>query len=112
MDMQLTPAPLVTDPRRRLILFFFLMTAMFMATLDNQIVSTALPTIVGEFGHLDRFGWVGSAYLLSLSAVMPLYGKLGDLFGRKYVMMTAIAIFTIGSTVCGLAVSMRSRAAS
>ena len=56
MDMQLAPAPLVTDPRRRLILFFFLMTAMFMATLDNQIVSTALPTIVGEFGHPDRFG--------------------------------------------------------
>jgi MFS family permease len=96
----------VTDLRRRLILFFFLMTAMFMATLDNQIVSTALPTIVGEFGHLERFGWIGSAYLLSLSAVMPVYGKLGDLFGRKYVMMTAIMIFTVGSTVCGLAVSM------
>jgi MFS family permease len=63
------------------------MTAMFMATLDNQIVSTALPTIVGEFGNLERFGWIGSAYLLSLSAVMPVYGKLGDLFGRKYVMM-------------------------
>ncbi|WP_439872473.1 MDR family MFS transporter [Rhizobium leguminosarum] len=106
MDMQLAPAPLVTDPRRRLILFLFLMTAMFMATLDNQIVSTALPTIVGEFGHLERFGWIGSAYLLSLSAVMPLYGKLGDLFGRKYVMMTAIMIFTVGSAVCGLAVSM------
>ena len=106
MDMQTTPAPLVADHRRRLILFFFLMTAMFMATLDNQIVSTALPTIVGEFGHLERFGWIGSAYLLSLSAVMPVYGKLGDLFGRKYVMMTAIAIFTVGSAVCGLAVSM------
>ncbi len=106
MDMQLASQPLVTDPRRRLILFLFLMTAMFMATLDNQIVSTALPTIVGEFGHLERFGWIGSAYLLSLSAVMPVYGKLGDLFGRKYVMMTAIAIFTVGSAVCGLAVSM------
>ncbi|PKA39100.1 MFS transporter [Rhizobium sullae] len=106
MDMQTVPTPLVTDHRRRLILFFFLMTAMFMATLDNQIVSTALPTIVGEFGHLERFGWIGSAYLLSLSAVMPVYGKLGDLFGRKYVMMTSVAIFTIGSAVCGLAVSM------
>ena len=98
--------PLVADQRRRLIVFLFLMTAMFMATLDNQIVSTALPTIVGEFGHLERFGWIGSAYLLSLSAVMPVYGKLGDLFGRKYVMLTAVAIFTIGSAVCGLAVSM------
>ncbi|MDL2404284.1 MFS transporter [Rhizobium calliandrae] len=106
MDMQTAPAPLVADHRRRLILFFFLMTAMFMATLDNQIVSTALPTIVGEFGHLERFGWIGSAYLLALSASMPVYGKLGDLFGRKYVMMAAIAIFTFGSAVCGLAISM------
>lgn len=104
--MQNPPVSLVPDRRRRLILFGFLMSAMFMATLDNQIVSTALPTIVGEFGHLERFGWIGSAYLLSLSAVMPVYGKLGDLLGRKYVMMTAIAIFTIGSAVCGLAVSM------
>ncbi len=112
MDMQTAPAPLVADPRRRLILFFFLMTAMFMATLDNQIVSTALPTIVGEFGHLERFGWIGSAYLLSLSAVMPVYGKLGDLFGRKYVMITAITIFTIGSAVCGLSVSMNTLIAS
>ncbi|MGO8411487.1 MFS transporter, partial [Rhizobium ruizarguesonis] len=59
MYMQLAPAPLVTDPRRRLILFFFLMTAMFMATLYNQIVSTALATSVGEFGHLERFCWIG-----------------------------------------------------
>ena len=106
MDMHQQSAPLVTDPRRRLILYLFLMVAMFMAMLDNQIVSTALPTIVGEFGHLERFGWIGSAYLLSLSAVMPVYGKLGDLFGRKYVMITAIAIFTVGSAICGLAVSM------
>lgn len=97
---------LVPDPKLRMVLFCFLMTALFMATLDNQIVSTALPTIVGEFGQLERFGWVGSAYLLAVSAVMPLYGKLGDLFGRKYVMMAAISIFTIGSLVCGLAVSM------
>jgi EmrB/QacA subfamily drug resistance transporter len=106
MAIQTASAPLVTDPRRRFILFLFLLTAMFMATLDNQIVSTALPTIVGEFGHLERFGWIGSAYLLSLSAVMPIYGKLGDLFGRKYVMITAITIFTVGSAVCGLSVSM------
>ncbi|MDQ0455200.1 EmrB/QacA subfamily drug resistance transporter [Rhizobium paknamense] len=97
---------LVPDPRLRMVLFSFLMAALFMATLDNQIVSTALPTIVGEFGQLERFGWVGSAYLLATSAVMPLYGKLGDLFGRKYVMMAAIFIFTVGSLVCGLAVSM------
>ena len=121
MDMKMSsqtaapanPAPpptpfvsLVADPRRRVVVFVLLLTALFMATLDNQIVSTALPTIVGEFGELERFGWIGSAYLLASSAVMPLYGKLGDLFGRKYVIMAAVAIFTLGSLVCGLAISM------
>ena len=109
MDMSVTPvAPLVPDRRRRLFVFFLLMSAMFMATLDNQIVSTVLPTIVGEFGALERFGWIGSAFLLASSAVMPVYGKLGDLFGRKYVMIAAIVIFTIGSLACGLAWSMNS----
>ncbi|MCJ8517427.1 EmrB/QacA subfamily drug resistance transporter [Pseudorhizobium tarimense] len=100
--------PLIEDHRRRLVVFWFLMAALFMATLDNQIVSTALPTIVGEFGALERFGWVGSAYLLAMSAVMPVYGKLGDLFGRKYVMLAAISIFVAGSLLCGLAWSMDS----
>ncbi len=101
MDMPSRPAdqmasPLVTSHARRLVIFLFLLTAMFMATLDHQIVSTALPTIVGEFGGLERFGWVGSAFLLATSAVMPVYGKLGDLFGRKYVMIGAVTLFTIG----------------
>lgn len=109
MDMSAAlPAPLVADPRRKITVFLFLMLAMFMATLDNQIVSTALPTIVGEFGALERFGWIGSAYLLASSAVMPVYGKLGDLFGRKYVMMSAVVIFLAGSLACGLAWSMNS----
>lgn len=112
MDARVAPpedavfASLVPDPRRRMLAFLLLMAGMFMATLDNQIVSTALPTIVGDFGELERFAWVGSAYLLAASAVMPIYGKLGDLFGRKYVMMAAILVFTVGSLVCGLAGSM------
>ncbi|MBU2935940.1 MFS transporter [Pacificibacter marinus] len=84
------------------------MLALFMATLDNQIVSTALPTIVAELGSIERFGWVSAAYLLAQSAIMPVYGKLGDLFGRKYVMMFAISLFVIGSLSCGLAWSMES----
>ncbi len=106
MDMQVAPVPLVESKALRLTLFLFLMSALFMATLDNQIVSTALPTIVGEFGQMERFGWVGSAFLLATCAVMPLYGKLGDLFGRKHVMLAAITIFTIGSVACGFATSM------
>jgi EmrB/QacA subfamily drug resistance transporter len=98
--------PLITDRNLRNIVFLILMAGLFMATLDNQIVSTALPTIVGEFGALERFGWVGSAYLLATCAVMPIYGKLGDLFGRKYVMIISITLFVLGSLVCGLAQSM------
>ena len=109
MDMTAQPVrPLIEDHRQRLVVFWFLMAALFMATLDNQVVSTALPTIVGEFGALDRFAWVGSAYLLAMSAVMPVYGKLGDLFGRKFVMLAAIFIFVLGSLLCGLAWSMDS----
>ncbi|MFT4012515.1 MAG: MDR family MFS transporter [Paracoccus sp. (in: a-proteobacteria)] len=93
---------------RRMVIFSFLMLSMFMATLDMQVVSTALPTIVGEFGAVERFGWIGSAYLLAQSAIMPVYGKLGDLFGRKYVMIFAVALFTLGSVLCGMAWSMAS----
>ncbi|MGN7291950.1 MDR family MFS transporter [Rhizobium sp. SAFR-030] len=103
-----TAPPLVATSSRRLAVFCFLMAALFMATLDNQIVSTALPTIVGEFGQMERFGWVSSSFLLASSAVMPIYGKLGDMFGRKYVMLFAIVLFTIGSVVCGFAWSMNS----
>lgn len=110
MSQQMQPGPvgLGLSHRRRKVIFCFLMLSMFMASLDNQVVSTALPTIVGEFGAIERFGWVGSAYLLAQSAIMPVYGKLGDLFGRKYVMMFAVALFTLGSVVCGLAWSMES----
>lgn len=101
------PSPALSD-RHKMVIFCFLMLCMFMATLDNQVVSTALPTIIGEFGAIERFGWIGSAYLLAQSAIMPVYGKLGDLFGRKYVMMTAVALFTIGSLACGMSWSMDS----
>lgn len=108
MSQQTQPGPAGLAHRRRKVIFGFLMLAMFMAMLDNQVVSTALPTIVGEFGAIERFGWVGSAYLLAQAAIMPVYGKLGDLFGRKYVMIFAVALFTLGSVTCGLAWSMDS----
>lgn len=94
--------------RATLIVYFGALIAMFMATLDMQIVVTALPTITGELGNLHLFGWVGSSYLLSTAAVAPFYGKLGDMYGRKNVVMTAIVLFLIGSAACGLAWSMES----
>lgn len=101
------PMPELTH-RRRMQIFGFLLLCTFMAMLDNQIVATALPTIVGDFGALERFGWVGSAYLLAQASVMPVYGKLGDLLGRKYVLMAAVGLFVIGSLACSLAWSMDS----
>jgi len=94
--------------RAALLVYFAALIAMFMSTLDMQIVVTALPTIAGELGNLHLFGWVGASYLLSTAAVSPFYGKLGDMYGRKNVVITAIVLFLIGSLVCGLAWSMES----
>lgn len=82
------------------------MLAMLLAALDSTIVATALPTIVGELGGLERLGWVVTAYLLAQTVVTPLYGKLGDQHGRKIVMQAAIVVFLVGSVLCALATDM------
>ena len=83
-----------------------LMLVMLMAALDSTIVSTALPTIVGDLGGLEHISWVVTAYLLAQTVVTPLYGKLGDLYGRKLVLQVGLVIFLIGSALCGQAQSM------
>src|SRR3954465_5204578 len=83
-----------------------LMLVMLLASLDQTIVSTALPTIVGELGGLEHLSWVVTAYLLAVTVVTPLYGKLGDLYGRKVVLQVALAVFLVGSALCGLANGM------
>jgi EmrB/QacA subfamily drug resistance transporter len=83
-----------------------LMLVMLLASLDQTIVSTALPTIVGELGGLEHISWVVTAYLLAITVVTPLYGKLGDLYGRKVVLQGALVIFLVGSALCGLAQGM------
>jgi EmrB/QacA subfamily drug resistance transporter len=83
-----------------------LMLVMLMAALDSTIVSTALPTIVGDLGGLEHISWVVTAYLLAQTVVTPLYGKLGDLYGRKLVLQIGLVIFVIGSALCGQASSM------
>ena len=88
------------------ILFPALLLVMLLAALDQTIVSTALPTIVGELGGLDNLSWVVTAYLLASTIVVPLYGKFGDLFGRKIVLQTAIVLFLVGSALCGAAQNM------
>ena len=83
-----------------------LMLVMLLASLDQTIVSTALPTIVGDLGGLEHISWVVTAYLLAITIVTPLYGKLGDLYGRKVVLQAALVLFLVGSVLCGLANGM------
>ena len=102
------PAPSASAAERPRIAFVMggLMLVMLLASLDQTIVSTALPTIVGELGGLEHLSWVVTAYLLAVTVVTPLYGKLGDLFGRKVVLQAALVLFLIGSVLCGLSQSM------
>jgi EmrB/QacA subfamily drug resistance transporter len=92
----------VSDRRTVRVVFSGLLLVMFLAALDQTIVSTALPTIVGDLGGLNHLSWVVTAYLLAQTVVTPLYGKLGDQFGRKVVLQVALAIFLAGSALCGL----------
>jgi EmrB/QacA subfamily drug resistance transporter len=89
-----------------LVVFSGLVLGMLLAALDSTIVSTALPTIVGELGGLARLSWVVTTYLLAQTVVTPLYGKLGDMYGRKGVLQSAIVLFLVGSVLCGLSQNM------
>jgi EmrB/QacA subfamily drug resistance transporter len=88
------------------LLFTALLLVMLLGALDQTIVSTALPTIVGELGGLESLSWVVTSYLLTSTIVVPLYGKFGDLFGRKVVIQASILIFLAGSILCGVAQDM------
>src|SRR5258706_10587918 len=83
-----------------------LMLAILLAMLDNMIVGTALPKIVGELGGLDHFSWVVTAYVLGTTVSTPLWGKIGDLYGRKNIFLTSIVVFLIGSALSGMSQSM------
>jgi len=82
-------------------IFICLLLVTLLAALDQIIVATALPTIVGELGGLGHMSWVVIAYTLAMAVAMPVYGKLGDVFGRKRLFLTAITLFLIGSALCG-----------
>ena len=104
-----TTAQPVADPamkRNILLVFAGLMVTMLLASLDQTIFSTALPTIVGELNGVDHMLWVTTAYILASTIMLPVYGKLGDLIGRKGLFIGAIALFIAGSVVGGLAGDM------
>ncbi|MEV8627670.1 MFS transporter [Streptomyces sp. NPDC051079] len=83
-----------------------LLLGMLLAALDQTIVSTALPTIVSELGGMEHLSWVVTAYMLASTAATPLWGKLGDQYGRKKLFQSAIVLFLIGSALCGIAQNM------
>jgi EmrB/QacA subfamily drug resistance transporter len=92
--------------RQILVIMSGLMLGIFLASLDQTIVSTALPTIVGDFHRSDLLSWVITAYLLASTASTPLWGKAGDLYGRKRVFQLAIVVFLVGSALCGISQNM------
>ncbi|MBX9246456.1 MFS transporter [Actinotalea ferrariae] len=99
-------APLVVLDRRTIWLIFgALMASMFLSSLDQSIFGTALPTIVGELDGVEHQGWVMTAYILAIAIVMPLYGKFGDLWGRRWPFLVAIGLFTLASIGGALASS-------
>ncbi|MBA2946656.1 MFS transporter [Streptomyces sp. PSKA28] len=99
------PAPELSPSRVRMV-FFGLMLALLLAALEQMIVATALPKIVGELHGLDKMSWAITAYLLTATIGLPVYGKLGDLFGRKGVFQFAIVVFVVGSALAGWSRSM------
>ncbi|MEV8628334.1 MFS transporter [Streptomyces sp. NPDC051079] len=106
-DQAAPPGPeAALDPRRVRLVFCGLMLALLLAALEQMIVATALPKIVGELQGLDRMSWAITAYLLTATIGLPVYGKLGDLLGRKGVFLFAIVVFVIGSGLAGWSRSM------
>ena len=97
-------APLLVLTQKRIwIIFSALIAGMMLASLDQTIVSTAMPTIVGELGGVEHQAWITTAYLLATTIVMPVYGKFGDVLGRRNLFLVAIALFTLASVGCALA---------
>ncbi|WP_313547790.1 MDR family MFS transporter [Corynebacterium sp.] len=96
-------APLLLTKRRIWIIFSALLAGMMLSSLDQTIVSTAMPTIVGQLGGVEHQMWITTAYLLATTIVMPIYGKFGDVLGRRNLFLLAIALFTLASVGCAFA---------
>lgn len=94
------------SPTQKLMVMIAVMTAMFLSALDQTIVATAMPRIVQELHGLEHLSWVFTAYMLASTVIVPIYGKLSDLYGRKYFVLGAIAIFLLGSVLSGFAQNM------
>src|SRR5262245_44947104 len=107
MDARIEPGQVksLTHNEARAIVIGMLLPV-FMGSLDNTILASALPTIGREFGNVHDLPWLISIYLLASTAVVPLYGKLSDIYGRQFTLRIALALYMLGSLVCALAPSM------
>nr|BBH89403.1 hypothetical protein KTC_41540 [Thermosporothrix sp. COM3] len=92
--------------REKLLTMFGVLLVMLLASLDQTIVSTAMPRIIGELNGIDRYTWVSTAYLLASTVMIPIYGKLSDMFGRKLIFLIGVILFLAGSAMCGAAQDM------
>ncbi len=90
-------------PEEKRLTFWALIIVFLLSALDQTIVSTAMPTIISELNGLELYAWVTTSYLLTSTVMVPIWGKLGDLFGRKLILLIGIAIFVVGSWLCGIA---------
>lgn len=94
------------DKRQKIAVMVGVMLAMLLSALDQTIVATAMPRIVQELNGLEKLSWVITAYLLASTVIVPIYGKLSDIYGRKYFIMSAIVVFLIGSMLSGISQNM------
>src|SRR5438552_7209148 len=102
------PRPLgeLLSPRQKFVLLNSLMLCNFMGALDNSIVATAMPHVLADLGGFQLLSWVFTVYLLASTVVVPMVGKLSDMFGRKPFLLTGVVIFVAASASCGAALSM------
>src|SRR5687768_16027694 len=92
--------------RSKVIILVGVLLGLLLAALDQTIVSTALPRIVADLQGIDLLAWVSTSYLLASTAMVPIYGKLSDIYGRKNILMIGIVVFLVGSALCGIAPTM------
>ena len=103
------PSSPVMTQRQIMLVIYALMAGMFLSSLDQTVVGTAIRTIGDDLHGLNQQAWVTTAYLITSTITTPIYGKLGDLWGRKKLFMFAISVFIVGSVMCSFACRSRSR---
>src|SRR5665213_4586667 len=95
-----------TVPQKRVLIFVAALASVFITAVESTIVATAMPTIVGTLGGFELLSWVFTAYLLTQAVTIPIYSRLSDFYGRKPILLVGIALFLVGSILCGFAWSM------